>query len=154
MKSLALIMLLVAVSVHADENTKKDCVTAVDAADSMNVNQKDCDYSDEGLNGFLQKAFKKGDDGAVLETNASSEKNSTPAKNPSVLQANKVIESSEKVFTLSVEIDQWANLPIARARLLPKALERCGEGFAIVGEHYRSLKLGRIELELSFLCDK
>ncbi len=154
MKPLAIIMLLVAASAYADESTNKDCVTAVDAADSMNVNQKDCDYSDEGLNGFLQKAFKKGDEGAVLETSTSSEKNNTPAKNPSVLQANKVAESSEKVFTLSVEIDQWANLPIARARLLPKALERCGDGFAIVGEHYRSLKLGRIELELSFLCDK
>ncbi|WP_039916371.1 hypothetical protein [Cellvibrio mixtus] len=160
MKPFAIIMLLVAVSAYADENPGKDCVTAVDAADSMNVNQKDCDYSDEGLNGFLQKAFKKGDDGAVLETNTKSEKNntaeknSTTVKNPSVLQANKVTATNENVFTLSVEIDQWANLPLARGRLLPKALERCGEGFAIVGEHYRSLKLGRIELELSFLCDK
>ena len=60
MKPLAIILLLVTASVHSEESNT-ECVPAVDAADSMNVNQKECDYSNEGLNGFLQKAFKKGE---------------------------------------------------------------------------------------------
>lgn len=154
MKLLAALMLLVTFSVQANDKTAKECEAAVDSADSMNVNQPDCDYSDKGLNGFLQKAFKKGEEGAVLETGSSSEKIDGTATNPSALQKNKVIDNnSNKNFTLSVEADQWSSVPAARARLLPKALETCGEGFAITGEHYRSLPIGRIELSLQFKCD-
>lgn len=154
MKFLAALMLLVAFSVQADDKTEKECEAAVDSADSMNVNQPDCDYSNKGLNGFLQKAFKQGDEGAVLETGTAGAKMNGAAENPSVLQKSKVADSSNnKNFTLSVEVDQWSSVPVARARLLPKALEKCGEGFAITGEHYRSLAMGRIELSLEFKCD-
>lgn len=154
MKLLAALMLLVAFSVQADDKAEKECEAAVDSADSMNVNQHNCDYSDKGLNGFLQKAFKKGDDGAVLETDTSGEKINGAATNPSALQKNTVADNSgAKNFTLSAEVDQWSSVPVARARLLPKALEKCGEGFAITGEHYRSLAMGRIELSLEFKCD-
>ncbi len=160
MKSLALCLLLVAFSVEANEAAKKNCEAAVDAADSMNVNQQDCDYSNEGLNGFLQKAFKKGEEGAVLETTGT-EKNTTvsAAQDAPAIQeasAQGLRASKQKVeqnFMLRVEVDQWANLPVARAQLLPKALEKCGNGFAIIGEHYRSLAMGRIELALTFQCD-
>ncbi|WP_331346625.1 hypothetical protein [Cellvibrio sp. UBA7661] len=134
-----------------------ECEAAVDAADSMNVNQKDCDYSKEGLNGFLQKAFKKGSEGAVLETSGNSKSESPEAieKNNKVAPAkSNVRETAQQSFRLSVEVDQWANLPVARAQLLPKALEKCGKGFSITGEHYRSLAMGRIELQLQFECDK
>ena len=137
--------LMVVISASAEDV----CDPAVDAADSMNVNQQDCDYSDQGLNGFLQKAFKKGEDGAVLET-GSSEKNSTGRVQPVLAKAQK---SESEYFTMSIEVDQWANLPVARAQLLPKALERCGKGFAVTGERYRSLAMGRIELRLQFECD-
>lgn len=51
--------------VKADE----ECVAAVDAAESMDVNQKQCDYSDTGLNGVLHRAFAKKTtpDGAITE---------------------------------------------------------------------------------------
>lgn len=154
MKFLAALMLLVAFSAQADDKTEKECEAAVDSADSMNVNQRGCDYSDKGLNGFLQKAFKKGDEGAVLETGTSGEKINGAVTNPSALQKNTVNDKSgAKNFTLSAEVDQWSSVPVARARLLPKALEKCGEGFAITGEHYRSLAMGRIELSLEFKCD-
>ena len=154
MKLIAALMLLVAFSVQADDKTEKECEAAVDSADSMNVNQRDCDYSDKGLNGFLQKAFKKGDEGAVLETGSSGEKINAVATTRSALQNNTVTDKGgDKNFTLSAEVDQWSSVPVARARLLPKALERCGEGFAITGEHYRSLAMGRIELSLQFKCD-
>ena len=154
MKLLAALLLLVTFSVHADDKTEKECEAAVDSADSMNVNQSDCDYSDKGLNGFLQKAFKKGDEGAVLETGTSVEKVDGASANPSALQKNKATNNNvDKSFTLSAEVDQWSSVPAARARLLPKALEKCGEGFAITGEHYRSLAMGRIELSLQFKCE-
>lgn len=155
MRPLAIIMLMLAFSAQANDDANKECEAAVDAADSMNVNQKECDYSKEGLNGFLQKAFKKGDEGAVLETGSATEKSVTAEKNPAVLKANKETgKTVGKEFSLSVEVDQWANLPVARAQLLPKALEKCGNGFSVTGEHYRSLGMGKIELEMRFLCDK
>ncbi len=154
MRSLALCLLFVVCSVQANEAAKKNCDAAVDAADSMNVNRKDCDYSNEGLNGFLQKAFKKGEEGAVLETTGTEKNVAVPAAQDvpaqSLRTANK---NAEQNFMLRVEVDQWANLPVARAQLLPKALENCGNGFAIIGEHYRSLAMGRIELALTFRCD-
>ncbi len=154
MKPLTPCLLLATCSVQADEATKKNCEAAVDAADSMNVNQQDCDYSNEGLNGFLQKAFKKGEEGAVLETTDTEKNTATPSAQEipaqSLRTTNKKIEQN---FMLRVEVDQWANLPVARAQLLPKALEKCGNGFAIIGEHYRSLAMGRIELALTFQCD-
>ncbi|PUA30542.1 MAG: hypothetical protein B0W54_08680 [Cellvibrio sp. 79] len=156
MKFLAALMLLVAFSVQANDKTEKECEAAVDSADSMNVNQPDCDYSDKGLNGFLQKAFKKGEEGAVLETGSPAREvdGAAVAANPSALQKSKVTDNSgDKNFTLSAAVDQWSSVPAVRLRLLPKALEKCGEGFAITGEHYRSLAMGRIELSLQFECD-
>jgi uncharacterized protein YecT (DUF1311 family) len=137
--------LMAVISVSAEDG----CDPAVDAADSMNVNQQDCDYSDKGLNGFLQKAFKKGEEGAVLET-GSAEKASAGKSQPALAKAQK---NEGQYFTLSVEVDQWANISLARTQLLPKALERCGKGFAVTGEHYRSLAMGRIELRLQFECE-
>lgn len=153
MKPIAILMLLVAFSAQADEQADADCVPAVDAADSMNMNQKECDYSNEGLNGFLQKAFKNGEEGAVLEIGAEKKAAETATVQPA--QASGAGQkNTDRIFRLRVEVDQWANLPVARAQLLPKALEKCGTGFSITGEHYRSLAMGRIELALSFQCDK
>ena len=145
-----LIIIMLGLMIGLSALAEEDCDPAVDAADSMNVNQRECDYSDKGLNGFLQKAFKKGEDGAVLET-GSAEKASSTKVQP-VLAKAQINEG--QYFTLSVEVDQWANLPVARAQLLPKALERCVKGFSVTGEHYRSLAMGRIELRLQFECDK
>ena len=152
MKPIAILMLLIAFSAQADDQMDADCVAAVDAADSMNMNQKECDYSDEGLNGFLQKAFKKGEDGAVLETATQKDAAGTATAQP--VQTLGAAKDTDRNFRLRVEVDQWANLSVARAQLLPKALEKCGAGFSIVGEHYRALAMGRIELALSFQCDK
>ncbi|MDO8346256.1 MAG: hypothetical protein Q7T48_23900 [Cellvibrio sp.] len=150
MKLLAVLWLglCVAIPVFADDN----CEAAVDAADSMNVNQDDCDYSDKGLNGFLQKAFKKGSEGAVLETGT---KNSVDEEKLAVSIATektkKDIPTAES-FSLSVEVDQWASVTLARAQLLPKAMERCDKGFSLEREHYRPLAMGRIALSIEFIC--
>lgn len=150
MKILAVLWLglCVAIPVSANDN----CAAAVDAADSMNVNQEDCDYSDKGLNGFLQKAFKKGSEGAVLETGA---KNSADKEKSAVLIATEQTKKNIPVaeaFSLSVEVDQWSSTTLARAQLLPKALERCPKGFSILRENYRPLAMGRIALNMEFIC--
>lgn len=156
MKPLAILILVLALPVWADDKADDDCVPAVDAAESMNLNQKDCDYSNKGLNGFLHRAFKRGDEGATLKTgNAEAVAQPAAATNLQAqnAQSGNAQKDTDKNFLLRVEVDQWANLPVARAQLLPKALEKCGRGFSIIGEHYRSLAMGRIELALTFQCD-
>lgn len=127
---------------------EEECANAVDAADSMNVNQKDCDYSDKGLNGFLQKAFKKGSEGAVLNTSA--EVNGEQAASKVAAEEN--ISASREKIVLSVEVEQWANVGLAKNQLLQKVMERCRKGFNVQGETYRPLPMGRIELSLEYHC--
>jgi len=144
----ALISACCAVQVYADDN----CGNAVDDADSMNVNQQDCDYTDEGLNGVLHKAFKQGSEGAVLET--ADEKPvavKTQTATVAVASANKAT-SGVIPFMLRVEVDQWPSVALARTQLLPKAMEKCAKGFAIEREEYRSLAMGRIALSIEFSC--
>jgi hypothetical protein len=128
------------------------CENAVDAADSMNVNQQECDYTDEGLNGVLHKAFKKGSEGAVLETAA---ENSLDEKMPATGGAKNLPRKSiqaKKMFSLSVEVDQWSSVMLARTQMLPKAMEQCANGFSVVRENYRPLAMGRISLGIEFIC--
>lgn len=127
---------------------EEECANAVDAADSMNVNQKDCDYSDKGLNGFLQKAFKKGEEGAVLNT--SSEVNSEQAAIKVAAEENNATSIDKTV--LIVEVEQWANVVLAKTQLLQKVMERCNKGFNVQGETYRPLPMGRIQLSLEYQC--
>ena len=128
------------------------CENAVDAADSMNVNQKNCDYSDEGLNGFLQKAFKQGSEGAVLETtkDGSAEAHQSDTKKITVDAHSEV----KKSHSHNVEVDRWASVAMARAQLLPKAMEQCDKGFSVEREYYRPLAMGRIALGIEFICLK
>ena len=139
-------LLHLAFAVHAAD----ECEAAVDTADSMNLNQKDCDYSDKGLNGFLQKAFKKSSEGAVLETTADRpvDVNKPDAKE---ITAEK-LQEIKKSHSLNVEVDQWANVALARTQLLPKAMEQCGKGFSVERELYRPLAMGRIALSIEFIC--
>jgi hypothetical protein len=150
MKSLALCMLLLAFSVEANEADKKNCEAAVDAADSMNVNQKNCDYSDKGLNGFLQKAFKKGSEGAVLETTADNPVDVHQSDAKKITAAT--LAEVKKSHSLSVEVNQWTDVDLARTQLLPKAMEQCAKGFLVEREYYRPLAMGRILLSIEFIC--
>lgn len=141
-------LLHLAATVHASD----ECEAAVDAADSINLNQKDCDYTNEGLNGVLHKAFKNGSEGAVLETAV---ENPADGKMPTTGGAKNLPGKSiqaKKVFSLSVEVDQWSSVALARTQLLPKAMEQCAKGFSVVHENYRPLAMGRISLSIEFIC--
>lgn len=117
-------------------SAEEDCVAAVDAADAMNVNQKPCDYTDKGLNGVLHRAFAK----------KSAESNETIAET-SVSPGD-----TSSMFLLRAQADQWANVPFAKTQLLPQALAQCENGFRIVAEEYRPLKMGKIEVTLQGVC--
>jgi hypothetical protein len=146
-------LLILSASVFAED----DCGNAVDAADSMNVNQQECDYRDKGLNGFLQKAFKKGDEGAVLKTSHAESAGEGRGKvatdtSAGIVAIKEELEGFKNTAVLSVNVDQWANVPLAKNQLLPKLMERCNKGFHISGEGYRPLAMGRIELRVTYFC--
>lgn len=146
--AIAIMAACCAAQTYADDT----CGNAVDAADSMNVNQQGCDYTKEGLNGALHKAFKRGSEGAVLETTAKSPADPKTQTNAlAATTANKTLLNKTQ-FVLSVEVDQWPSVALARTQLLPKAMERCAQGFTVEREHYRSLAMGRIALSMEFSC--
>lgn len=134
---------------YADE----PCGNAVDDADSMNVNKAGCDYTNEGLNGVLHKAFQKGDEGAVLETSAEAPVKTTQAAVVTAAQAGNAA-TEPQFLVLQTEVDQWANVALARTQLLPKAMEKCVKGFSVARENYRPLAMGRISLSIEFSCLK
>lgn len=140
MKYISVFILTAALVFPVASMAKDNCENAVDSADSMNVNQQDCDYSNQGLNGALQKAFKKGSEGAVLSTQP---EHKAPVKN---------LAQPAAVLSVSVELDQWASATLARNQLLPKIMEQCAGGFNLLKETYRPLAMGRIELSLGYAC--
>lgn len=149
----AIICTAALLTLSAASFAEDECGSAVDAADSMNVNQKECDYSDKGLNGFLQKAFKRGEEGAVLKTSTgeATDQSVNVAANEVAVEGEGNRELKRSDF-LSVEVDQWANIPLAKNQLMPKVMARCNKGFRLLDESYRPLPMGRIELIVKYSC--
>ena len=150
MKTTAIIGLLMSapfVAYAADE----ECGSAVDAADSMNVNKPDCDYSKEGLNGYLHKAFNKNEKGGAVLAAAPAASLAAAGGSSTTVAANVNTEVSA-VHKLSVDVEQWSLVNEARTQLLPKALELCTSGFSVVRENYRPKGMGKIALTIEFSC--
>ena len=137
-----------AVMVYADE----PCRNAVDDADSMNVNKPDCDYSKEGLNGYLHKAFNKNEEGGAVLAAAPAAVSLAAAGGSSTTVAANVNTEVSAVHKLSVDVEQWSLVNEARSQLLPKALELCTSGFSVVRENYRPKGMGKIALTIEFSC--
>lgn len=116
---------------------EEDCVAAVDAADSMNVNQKPCDYRDKGLNGLLHRTFAN-----------QSKANAEVVEDTAV----SVADLKSPTFLLSGQSDQWANVQLTKMQLLTRASALCDKGFRVIAEEYRPLKMGRIETSLQCIC--
>lgn len=134
-KSISVAFLLVSFNIAHIAIAEDDCEAAVDAADAMNVNQKPCDYSDKGLNGVLHRAFAN-----------------KSAENTETIAETSVSQGASPTFLLRAQADQWANVPLAKTQLLPQALAQCENGFKIVAEEYRPLKMGKIEITLQCIC--
>ncbi|WP_323815695.1 hypothetical protein [Cellvibrio sp. NN19] len=149
MKHLAIFLMVfsAALPVFAEE----ECVPAVDAADAMNVNQKECDYSNEGLNGYLHNAMNKSETGTAVATTTIAASGAAAAT-----QAQSVNGAAQfgAVHELSVEVTKWSRVSDARAQLLPDAMEICPDGFAVKGEKYRPRAKNKILLVIEFSCLK
>lgn len=143
MKSLAIFFMVfgAALPVFAEE----ECVPAVDAADAMNVNQKECDYSKEGLNGYLHSTLRKSETDTAVATTGTAAATAQTVNSAAQFGA---------VHELSVEVDKWSRLPDARTQLLPNAMELCPDGFAVKGEKYRPRAKNKILLVIEFSCLK
>lgn len=140
------------------------CEPAVDAADRLNSNtNKNCDYSNTGLNGVLHRALsKKNEAGAetVIEKEPSKalskeQGNKEPAdKEKTVGMNSSTISSSKKdlAYTLKGEFSSAQQLASVRYELVRKATQECVKGFAIDGEHYLPVSAELMKLELSFHC--
>ncbi len=137
-----------AVMAYADE----PCGNAVDDADSMNVNKPDCDYSKEGLNGYLHKAFNKNEEGGAVLAAAPAAVSMAAAGGSSTTVAVNGNTEVSAVHKLSVDVEQWSLVNEARSQLLPKALELCTSGFSVVRENYRPKGMGKIALTIEFSC--
>ena len=148
---------LISTAVYAQDI--KNCeAAAVDAAASMNMNQADCDYSNKGLNGVLHKAFKRGEEGATLETNTDANTNKDLANKNNIQQSSEKLEKnkSEKInaksFLLNTEATKWVDTFTVRIQLLSNAMEKCGKGFTVLEETYRPLASGSLGLTMRFEC--
>lgn len=136
-KSVSVVLFLIGFCMINIATAQEDCVAAVDAADAMNVNQKPCDYSNKGLNGVLHRALA----------------NQSPANEETVVDANvAAAHATPASFLLRAHTDQWANTQLAKTQLLPQALAQCENGFRIIAEEYRPLKMGKIEISLQCVC--
>lgn len=120
----------------ADE---EDCIAAVDAMDSMNVNQKLCDYSNSGLNGVIHKAFNdKGDSSAEQKQDSAA-----------VAEAS----TAQLVKVLAIDVASEKHLAAVRSTAVYQALATCPAGFSLVRESYRPKSQKAIELMFEYQCN-
>ena len=123
------------------------CLPAVDAAESLDMNQSDtCDYSKEALNGYLHQAFTKN---KKQETTSAE---SQPVVKSDVGAKKMTHEAGVIGHQFKQEVDQWVGVTLARNQMLPKILALCPKGFRVIAEEYQPLPMGRIELRLIAQC--
>lgn len=121
----------------SSSSAKGDCPAAVDAADAMNVNRQDCDYSKEGLNGVLHRVFKKSEEGARLDTVAAP----APAA------------TAEGIgMQLRLQLADISQAASGKHQLLAKALLACPQGFQVTSETYKPAAKPAVELSLDIRC--
>lgn len=53
---------------------------------------------------------------------------------------------------ISVEFSGWMQATQAKQQLLPRILAECPHGFTIVGETYKPLSMGKIQLSINYTC--
>ncbi len=131
-----------------------ECEAAVDAASRVNPNEdKNCDYSNTGLNGVLHRAFakKQTEDGkAVDEKNSAEISNTVVAPNSSVSGEAAKLVSSGKVG--SAEFASAQELERVRYELIKQAQKACSKGFVVQGERYLPIVSSSMRLELLYYC--
>lgn len=146
-----------------------DCETAVDAADRLGSDvNKECDYSNVGLNGVLHRALankekasidKKAND-VKLNTEDNSEisnKKIAEASSAGVAQKdsatiNSGIAKRPLPPVVSAEFGTSQQLATARYDLVRKIARECPAGFVMNEERYLPTENNLLKLELIYRC--
>lgn len=119
---------------------QQECEPAVDMIESNDaVNRiSECDYSDEGINGWLSGlGERKPTESAAAASSSASASGA---------------EGGEFELSSAPVAEPLALLQ-ARFALISKAAQRCEQGAAIVKlERYRPLEGGKLRLEMRFQC--
>ena len=134
----------------------KDCESAVDAADRVGSEiDKECDYSNVGLNGVLHRALSKKEEvsGADKPSNTkpsnAKPSNTKPSNEKPVIEKN-VIHTAPRVA--SAEFGSALQLAESRYELIQKAAQECTAGFVITEERYTFLRAPVMKLEFHYVC--
>jgi hypothetical protein len=114
----------------------QDCIDAVDATDTMNLNATICSDKKSGINGAIHRALNS------PEKPLSDE--------PLQKTATKLMA---RHHSYSVALENWSGLTVAKATLFQRALMDCEKGFSIAQERYMPLAMGRIEFTLDVNCE-
>lgn len=156
MKKYLLVFIILFSSVAFAED---ECEPAVDAANRVNPNEnKNCDYTNTGLNGVLHRAFAKKSEKAA-EENPSAEaavagKAVTDKVATEKTEARDVLnETAVKSLAASAEFSSPQQLQNLRFALIQQTSRECVKGFVIEGERYLPIpKSKAMKLELIYHC--
>ena len=145
-KYLFVFVMLFSTAVFADD----ECEAAVDAANRVNPNEnKNCDYSNTGLNGVLHRAFNKKSE--VNEDDSSAK--AVVAEKTVEAKESVVSEAAVKSLVQSAEFSSAQQLQTLRFGLIQQTARECARGFVVEGERYLSVaKSKAMKLELIYHC--
>lgn len=126
----------------------EDCPPAAEVAELQNPNlYKDCDYSNEGLNGMLHRAFAK-----KKEEDSSSSQSNLDAQSIKSDQSSKITPKVKKArATQSKSFKTVSEMTEGRASLVWQQMLACKGVLSVVTEQYRSVESG-YELLLTTEC--
>lgn len=152
------ITLCSAASVFAGE-LNEDCESAVDAADRLGSDvNKECDYSNTGLNGVLHRAVAKKEKSVVDKSSNAETIAETSSKNVKTIVGstpsdNATTSAVKPLFRMiSAEFGTAQQLANARYELIRKVSQECTAGFALNKESYLSTENALLKLQITYSC--
>lgn len=158
-KHLFLVVMLCSSALVFAAELDDSCESAVDAADKVGspIN-KECDYSNTGLNGVLHRAFAKKE--KVGDDENSNDATNTEANNknaqttigtaPINSVATDVVKPLLRVIT--AEFGGVQQLAAVRYELIRRASEDCITGFLLEKESYLPAENKLLKLQLTYSC--
>ena len=151
-KYLLVFVMLFSSAVFADD----ECEAAVDAANRVNPNEnKNCDYSNTGLNGVLHRAFakKSAEDKTSAESVVADKVVTDKVATEKSETRDAVNEAAVKSLVASAEFSSPQQLQNLRFGLIQQTARECAKGFVVEGERYLPVpKSKATKLELIYHC--
>ena len=140
----------------------EECPPAAEVAEMQNPNKyQNCDYSNEGLNGVLHRAFAKNksssSESVTLEPATSESATSKSATSKKLVDKVATMPdapspSGQRQQTIKLTFENPSQLNELRSAHIVRLLANCKGRFEIVKELYRTLSVGNYELALQTQC--